>query len=164
MSILNNYTIGTVINNKAKSLTNEIVTELIKSTSKYTTTLENVSNKLAANPELIELIAVNRDMDYSKLMTLITSKYPYLNATMQKNGLFVEGLIDTDYQSLIINDQLLLDIKPVISILDSLPTENFVVKGPNDKKARRISLYSMINEVIDYATPAKLVRFKGLTA
>ena len=162
--IINGYTIGTVINKRAKSMNEELVSKLLKSTTKYIPLLNNIANKLAADPELIELIAVNKDLDNEELLELITNKYPYLEGKINPNGLFIDGLIENDYQSILINDQLLLEIKPVIDILYNLPTQNFVIKGPNDKKARKISLYSLINEVMEYGTPGKLVRFKGLTS
>lgn len=162
--IIGNYAIGGFkTNGKPVQFPEEIVVELLNRTSKYTYKMDNVASKLATEPELIELIAVNKDKTYEELSALITKQYPFIECEETQGGLFVDGLIDGNYQSLLVNDMLFLDMKPILDILDDLSFKNFIVKGPKDAKARQISLYSLLKEVYDYATPAKMTRYKGLT-
>ena len=80
---------------------------------------------------------------------------------MTKGGLFVDGLIGTDYQSLMINDNLYLDLKPVTDILETVNVTSLAMKEKTDTKARKTSLINFLGESVSAVTPT-LSRFKGL--
>ena len=161
--IISDYKIGAIINMKVKVLNDKSIKAILELTSRYNYILDNIASKFAADQNLVELIAFNKGMDYNDLATLITNKYPYLEANIIGSGLFIDGMIGSSYQSLTISDNLYLDLAPLTDIIETLPVKEFAVKSPNDAKARRISLYNLLNEVTEYATPDKMVRYKGLT-
>ena len=159
--IMNRYTLGNIVDGKVKVLTKKEYETLLKNTSDYLTKVNNCASNLAANPELIETIALCKGLELKDIQKVISKKYKELDVSMTKGGLFVDGLIGTDYQSLMINDNLYLDLKPVTDILETVNVTSLAMKEKTDTKARKTSLINFLGESVSAVTPT-LSRFKGL--
>lgn len=160
--IVENYTVGAFINGKGRVITESMIGQIFSITNKYVFNLDNTASKLAASPQLIELLARHKDSSLDDLSQLVSNQYPHLQCNIIGSGLFIDGLIGTEHQSLVVNDQFYLELTSVTEILDKLPFSDLALKGPKDAKARKVGLYDFLKETIAYGTPAKLTRFKGL--
>lgn len=161
--IINNYVIGNGTKEGIKQYSNKEFKNLLDVTSNYLFTIDNISSKFATNPELIEYICLCKGYDIDTLTKLISKKFPSLDVQKVGNGIFIDGLINSDYQSILVNDNLYLELKELTNILDNINIINLIIKGQNDSKPRKTSLYQLLKDVYKFATPNHMTRFKGLT-
>jgi DNA gyrase subunit B len=160
--IVETFTIAKVENGKAITMKADEVKKLLKATRRYLIDLNNVASKFALDPSLIELITITGGKDLKKLGLVIKKQFPELNANATKGGLFVEGLVGDNYQSVVINDTFFMELGRMTEIYAELKIGRFALKGKNDAKAKVVTLSELLKRVYDEATPKQRQRYKGL--
>lgn len=160
--IINEFVIGKAVDGKAVTIKGEDVRTLLKSTRKYLTDLNNIASKFALNTGLIETLAVYSEKPLKTIAGVLKKLYPELNFQLTKGGLFVEGLIGENYQSIIVNDTFFHEIESLVQMYKDLGITTFVFKGKNDAKLKKATLGELLTQVYEATTPKYRQRYKGL--
>ena len=136
-------------------LSQKEITDLLYTNIDYTYDLEIISNRYAINPNLLELLMINLDKDITTLNSIIVDNYRFMKVYNQNGTTIVEGLIDSRYQTLFINEQFIREIQSIKSYMDINTSMYYKVNG--EKK----SLYSIM-KLYESSTPSGIARYKGL--
>lgn len=147
-----NNTISTL---RGNILTQKELTNVLYTNIDYTYDLEILSNRYAINPNLLELVVINLDKDVNTLNSIIVDQYRFMKVFKQNNTTIIEGLIDSRYQTLFINDQFLNDIKVLQSYIEKNDCMYYILNN------EKISLYTLMKSY-ESSTPSSIARYKGL--
>ena len=124
----------------------------------YKYELDKIAKRYAIHPLLLESILVLKynKMSDSKILTYIKKQFRFLKDSRIENGcLIIEGLLDSKYQTVFVNDILLSDCNEILEIIRC----NEDLAYSLDNKA--ISLYELM-DLFDKTKPSTLQRYKGL--
>ena len=146
---------NTISSLRGNVLSSKEITDLLYKNIDYTYELEIITNRYAINPYLLELLVINLDKDIHELNALIIDKYRFMKVYNQNGTTIVEGLIDSKYQTLFINEQFIKDIQVIKKYIDINSSMYYNVN--NEKR----SLY-YIMKLYEASTPAGITRYKGL--
>lgn len=147
-----NNTISTL---RGNILNQKELTNLLYINIDYTYDLEILSNRYAINPNLLELVVINLDKDVHALNSIIVDNYRFMKVFKQNGTIIVEGLINSRYQTLFINDQFLNDIKVLQSYVEKNDNMYYILNN------EKISLYTLMKSY-ESSTPSSVARYKGL--
>lgn len=147
-----NNTISTL---RGNILTQKELTNVLYTNIDYTYDLEILSNRYAINPTLLELVVMNLDKDVNTLNSIIVDHYRFMKVFKQNDTIIVEGLIESRYQTLFINDQFLNDIKILQSYIEKNEYMYYILNN------EKISLYALMKSY-ESSTPSSIARYKGL--
>lgn len=136
-------------------LTSKEITDLLYTNVDYVYELEILSNRYAIDANLLELVYINLDKDISTLNSIIVDKYRFMKVYKQNSTTIVEGLIDSKYQTLFINEQFISEIEVLKKYIDMNSSMYYNVNG--EKK----SLYAIM-KLYESSTPSGIARYKGL--
>lgn len=142
--------------NNRKLTTNEII-DLLNKNTEYVYNLELLSNTYALNPNLVELLLLNRNESFDTIKTLIEKTFRFINVNKENNTLVATGLIDSRYQTFVLNDRVLYDSKEVLNYIDELNNGNIFY----NLNGQKTSLYNIM-KTFDKLTPSNITRYKGL--
>ena len=141
------------LNNKPMTV-NEIV-DLLFSNIDYVYEMEVISNRYSINPNLLELIMINKDKNANELKKILKSNFRFINLTMEKNTIVIKGLIESKYQTVFLSEKLLNDSKNIIDLIK----KNMYMFYKINNEIR--SLYDLM-KLFESSTPPNITRFKGL--
>lgn len=136
-------------------LTQKEITDLLYTNIDYTYDLEILSNRYAVNPCLLELLVINLDKDITTLNSIIVDNYRFMKIFNKNGTTIVEGLVDSKYQTLFINDRFINDVSVIKQYIERNSSMYYIVNG--EKK----SLYSIM-KTYEKSTPSGIQRYKGL--
>ena len=131
--------------------------DILYKNMEYQYELENFSNNLALNPELVEFVLLNRNNSFSKLKKLIQDKYRFMNVEKLDNCIKIKGLLGNQIETLYLNDTFLNAAKEVIKYTDIINRDITHLKINNEVT----SMYNVM-KLFDSTSPDKLQRYKGL--
>lgn len=138
---------GTVLNSKD-------ITNLLYTNIDYTYQLNVLASRYALDPNLLEFVITNMDKGFDKLQGLIKSKYRFLEMDKKNNNIIINGVVDYKYQTMIINDRMYEEMKPVIEILNQ-NIDNYAINGI------MCSFYELMTSY-ENSMPSNVTRYKGL--
>jgi len=141
------------LNNKTISV-NEII-DLLFSNIDYVYEVEVISNRYSINPNLLELIMINRNKTVNELKKILKSNFRFIDLTTEKNTVVIKGLIESKYQTVFLSGRLLSDSKNIIDHIDKNMYMFYRINGEVK------SLYDLM-KLFESSTPPNLTRFKGL--
>lgn len=136
-------------------LSQKEITDLLYTNIDYTYDLEILSNRYAVNPYLLELLVINLDKDITTLNSIIVDNYRFMKIFNKNGTTIVEGLVDSKYQTLFINDRFIDDVSVIKQYIERNSSMYYIVNG--EKK----SLYSIM-KAYEKSTPSGIQRYKGL--
>lgn len=147
-----NVSISSLRGNK---LSSKEITDLLYANVDYVYDLEILSNRYAVNPHLLELIFINIDKDVATLNAIVSDKFRFMKVYTKGNSILVEGLIESKYQTLFINQHFLQEIKDIRKYTELNKSMYYNVNN------EVMSLYSIM-KLYESSTPAGIARYKGL--
>jgi len=136
-----------------KFTTNESVDLLFKN-MEYVEELDVISNTYAIDPFLLEKCLMNCNVDFSTFKKVIEKDYRFLKVRKDNKNIILEGLVGSDYHTIIFNEKLLKSCESLLKYINNSP--NYFVM---DDKV--ISLYTLMKE-FDSAAPSGITRYKGI--
>ena len=155
-SFLKNHVISDYKGNK---LSNKETTALLYKNTDYVYEMDKIKHIYAADPILLEIILtsyINRE-PFSKLQKAIKKEAKFIEKVEQrKDGVIViEGLYNSKYQSIFINERMMNECKRLLDILSANTSFVYMLNG------KLVTLYELMNE-FDKSLPSQLQRYKGL--
>lgn len=159
--IIEKYKVGRVIDKKPVPMSSSEVRALLKGTRQYVKKLENLSSKFALDIELLEALAMNRKRKPKELAAFLQKKFPEIGAEVTKGGVFVEGVVNENYQSVVVNDTMMGELSSIISVLDAFDLSTMFMKRGEDKIAV-CTLSQFLRQAYKDVTPKERQRYKGL--
>ena len=121
----------------------------------YTYEMERLANRYAVNPVLLESVLTLRDKSIKEIQKSLKPYYRFLEYKEVNGSKVIEGIVNREYQTIILNDKLIQEAEPVLKILES---NSSIVFGINDKES---NLYELMH-LFDLSAPKSIQRFKGL--
>jgi DNA gyrase/topoisomerase IV subunit B len=140
-----------------KKFTNSEFVSFINKFKDYDKLMEHIAYNKAINPILLEDIIILRKESFSSMKKTLNKKYPYLNVSQKKGVTILNGLADngeSGIQSVVLTQQFMNDITPLIPYIDSSEKRYIVNK-------KKIGLYELTRELRN-AEPKNMERAKGL--
>lgn len=146
--------------NEIKTLSGELlssneINKILYNNIDYVYDMEVLSNRYSINVNLLELLLINRNLDFKNLKDLVESKYRFLKVKSVNNTIVIEGLVDSKYQTIFFNEKLLKDAHNVIENIDKASVMYFQLNGV------KASLYDLM-KAFDNSSPKSIQRYKGL--
>lgn len=135
-------------------LTNNECIDILYRNMDYTAELESVATTFAIDPYLLEICLNSRDMEYKKLKKYLESTYRFIKVSQENGVTLINGLIDSKYQTVTLNNKLLDSCKGLLKYIDNSP-KTFILDG------NKVSLYGLMKQFDSYK-PSNITRFKGL--
>ena len=124
----------------------------------YKYEVDKIAKRYAINPVLLESILVlkyNKVSD-KKLMATIKKHFRFIKDTrVEKGTIIIEGLVNSRYQTVFVNDNLLNDCAEIFELIRK--NEDMAYKLDNNV----VSLYELM-DIFDKSAPASIQRYKGL--
>ena len=102
----------------------------------------------------MEFLLYNKDLDFNKFKKAIEKQYQFLTVTKENGTVMIRGLVESAYQIVFFNQNLLNACKDIIYLIDR--SEDFYYI--NGKKS---TLYDLMYLFRTYE-PKNLTRYKGL--
>lgn len=121
----------------------------------YTYEMERLANRYAVNPVLLESVLTLRNKSIKEIQKALKPYYRFLEYKEVNGSKIIEGIVNREYQTIILNDKLIQEAEPVLKILES---NSSIVFGINDKES---NLYELMH-LFDLSAPKSIQRFKGL--
>ncbi len=134
--------------------TNDIIT-LLYTNIEYVYEMEVVSNRYSINPNLLEMILINRDKRISELKKILTSSFRFIDVYNEHGMTIIKGLVNSKYQTVFLNDKLLADSIHIIEHINKNMSMFYKVNG------QIISIYDIM-KLFESTIPANITRYKGL--
>lgn len=124
----------------------------------YVRELTRVADNHAINPLLLESVLTlkyNKVSD-AKFKSSIMKQFKYIDKVEKKKGtIVIEGLVDSKYQTVFVNDTLMQESKRVLDIIAQNKMLAYKVNGDV------MSIYELM-KLFDKSAPASIQRYKGL--
>lgn len=124
----------------------------------YVRELTRVADNHAINPLLLESVLTlkyNKVSDV-KFKSSIMKQFKYIDKIEKKKGtIVIEGLVDSKYQTVFVNDTLMQESKRVLDIIAQNKMLAYKVNG------EVMSIYELM-KLFDKSAPASIQRYKGL--
>lgn len=124
----------------------------------YVRELTRVADNHAINPLLLESVLTlkyNKVSD-AKFKSSIMKQFKYIDKIEKKKGtIVIEGLVDSKYQTVFVNDTLMQESKRVLDIIAQNKMLAYKVNG------EVMSIYELM-KLFDKSAPASIQRYKGL--
>lgn len=124
----------------------------------YVRELTRVADNHAINPLLLESVLTlkyNKVSD-AKFKSSIMKQFKYIDKVEKKKGtIVIEGLVDSKYQTVFVNDTLMQESKRVLDIIAQNKMLAYKVNG------EVMSIYELM-KLFDKSAPASIQRYKGL--
>ena len=124
----------------------------------YVRELTRVADNHAINPLLLESVLTlkyNKVSD-AKFKSSIMKQFKYIDKVEKKKGtIVIEGLVDSKYQTVFVNDTLMQESKRVLDIIAQNKMLAYKVNG------EIMSIYELM-KLFDKSAPASIQRYKGL--
>lgn len=146
---------NTVATLRGNVLTQKEVTDLLYRNTDYIYDIETLSNRYAINPCLLELVVMNLDKDENTIREIVMSNYRFMKVYNKNNIIVIEGLIDSKYQTLFLNEQFKSDIAIIQQYVNN--NANMYYNINNERK----SLYEIM-KLYEASSPSNINRYKGL--
>lgn len=150
-----NNTLSTLTNQKLTS--NEIM-NLFVTNADYVYELEIVSNTYAIEPKLLEDILIRynvQNFDFKLFKKSLKALYRFIEIKIVNNVIMIEGLVNSKFHTIIINDKLLASCGKVLSIMRANKYLVYKVNG------EILSLYELM-KIYEKSKPSNITRYKGL--
>ena len=144
---------NTIANNKKKAYTKKEITKILYNNIDYLNYITHVCNIYAINPKLLEFLLYNKDLDFNKFKKAIEKQYQFLTVTKENGTVMIRGLVESAYQTVFFNQNLLNACKDIIYLIDRSEDYYYI----NGKKS---SLYDLMYLFSTYEP--KVSRYKGL--
>lgn len=138
-------------------LTHNETIDLLNKNVEYVYEIETIANRYAINPNLLELLLLNKDAGFNGIKDIIEKTYRFMTVKKENNVVMLDGLIDSKYQTLFLNERFLFDSSTILNYIESMNNGKLFYKL-NDIPT---SLYSIM-KAFDKSTPDNLTRYKGL--
>ena len=141
-------------------LTNNECIDLFIRNVDYTYELETVSNTYAINQYLLENILYRfrteeQRSNFAEFKKSIEGIYRFLKVRKENDGIIIEGLVDSKFHTIFLNDRLLKDCTNIINIINS---NQLLVYKLNDQIT---NIYQLMKSY-EAALPKDITRYKGL--
>ena len=139
-------------------LTNNELTSLFVTNLDYTYELEIVANTYAIIPELLETILFTYNTPgytFDKFKKTIKSKYRFLEVKTINGIVVIEGLVDSKYHTIFLNDKLMKSCAHIINIIK---LNKYILYKLNDNA---VTLYQLM-KIFEGTMPSNVTRYKGL--
>ena len=143
-----------ICNSNGIKLTNNECIDILYRNMDYTAELESIATTFAIDPYLLEICLNSRDLEYKKLKKYLESTYRFIKVSQENGVTLINGLIDSKYQTVTLNDKLLNSCKGLLKYIDNSP-KTFILDG------NKVSLYGLMKQFDSYK-PSNITRFKGL--
>lgn len=124
----------------------------------YVRELTRVADNHAINPLLLESVLTLRynKVSDAKFKSSIMKQFKYIDKVEKKKGtIVIEGLVDSKYQTVFVNDTLMQESKRVLDIIAQNKMLAYKVNG------EVMSIYELM-KLFDKSAPASIQRYKGL--
>lgn len=146
---------NTVATLRGNVLTQKEITDLLYRNTDYVYDIETLSNRYAINPCLLELVVINLNKDEETIRQIVMSTYRFMKVYNKNNVIIIEGLIDSKYQTLFLNEQFKTDVFIIQQYVNN--NSNMYYNINNEKK----SLYEIM-KIYESSSPSNINRYKGL--
>lgn len=141
-----------------KKLSSKEIIKILNDNKGYLRALSKASNKNAVHPDIIEIILANRGLSTTKLQKVIKKNSKYIETSVVKGKLIVEGIFDKEFQYAVIDEHLFDKTKELISYIDACKEKYGTIEF--DVNGDKYSLGQMLKYFKKYEP--KVTRFKGL--
>lgn len=121
----------------------------------YTYEMEKVANGFSVDPFLLESVLLIRDNSIKDIQKKLKKLFRFITARQVGESIVIEGIYNSKFQTLFLDERLLLSCKDLFLIMDKNIDFVYKINGED------MSLYQMMN-LFDKLTPPSLVRYKGL--
>ena len=142
-------------------LTNNEAIGLFVTNVDYTYELEIVSNMYAINPYLLETVLgyyqtlQNSTITFKQFKKSIEDIYRFIKVREDNGIIIVEGLVDSKYQTLFINDKFINGCKKILDIMNKNTLRMYKLNG------EIVSIYTLM-KAFEASAPSSVTRYKGL--
>lgn len=139
-------------------LTNNECIELFVNNIDYTYEMDIISNTYAIDPYLLEDILIKVDLindNFKEFKKYIESRYRFLKVRLQEGKPIIEGLVNSKYHTIFLDDRLLKDCGKILKILHN---DNLTVFKLNGEVT---NLYHLM-KAYESSMPKDITRYKGL--
>lgn len=138
----------------SKPSTNELSKILFRNAD-YSYELEKVADGFSVDPFLLESALLLRDNDIKTMQKKMKKLFRFITVKKVNNTLVIEGIYNSKYQTLFLDDRLISICKDLFAIMDKNTEFAYIVNG------EVLSLYQMMH-LFDRLSPPSLIRYKGL--
>ena len=129
----------------------------------YKEELDILSARYALNPLLIELVIMrlidskdNKDL-YKKLKKSIKSEFRFMDVCEQDGVIIIDGIINSESNTLALNNQFIKDSKVIIDRLKTSKYKEFIINGNHCRLYELFDLYDKFTK-----SQGNVRRYKGL--
>lgn len=136
------------------NMTKAEITAILYNNMDYVKTMDNISNTYAINPYLLEFVLANIALPFNKFKKAVEKKYRFLKVEDKGNTVLIEGLVDSKYQTIFLNDNMIQACTPLTNYINKSPLM-YTLNG------EKISLYGLMRK-FDENSPKDIQRYKGL--
>ena len=127
----------------------------------YTYELEVLSNTYAINPYLLETVLnyyrsfKEGKITFTQFKKSIQDIYRFVKVREENNIIIVEGLVESKYQTIFINDKFINSCKRIFEIMDKNTLIKYKLNG------EIVGIYELMKK-FESSAPSSVTRYKGL--
>ena len=141
-----------------KALSSRELSSILYKNIDYEDEVNRVAKNHAIDPVLLEsiLILIHNKASYSQISKSIKKQFRFVSkVSKDKDTIIIEGLVNSKYQTVFVNDMLIAESKP---ILDYIEQNTSMVYRVNNEL---VSLYELMH-MFNKSAPNSIQRYKGL--
>lgn len=143
--------------NNIKLSSNELVGLLYRNIL-YAYELETVANNFALNPKLLEIVLLYKDESPAMLKKAIKQWFgKHMEVSVNKNDITIQGLIDSEVDTLFLNDVLINESKYILDLIHNTNGSNIFY----NINGSIVTIYDIM-KLFERTSPKEITRYKGL--
>ena len=139
---------------KGKTYTKKEITKILYNNMDYLKFMQQICNRYAIDPYLLEFILYNKNFDFKKFKSTIEKMFKFVTVTNENGIIMIRGLVNSAYQTIFCGDRLFNDCAPLIDMINR-SEDYYKING------KKCSLYELML-LFNSFEPKNITRYKGL--
>lgn len=139
---------------KGKTYTKKEITKILYNNMDYLKFMQQICNRYAIDPYLLEFILYNKNLDFKKFKSTIEKMFKFVTVTNENGIIMIRGLVNSAYQTVFCGDRLFNDCAPLIDMINR-SEDYYKING------KKCSLYELML-LFNSFEPKNITRYKGL--
>lgn len=139
---------------KGRTYTKKEITKILYNNMDYLKFMQQICNRYAIDPYLLEFILYNKNLDFKKFKSTIEKMFKFVTVTNENGIIMIRGLVNSAYQTVFCGDRLFNDCAPLIDMINR-SEDYYKING------KKCSLYELML-LFNSFEPKNITRYKGL--
>ena len=139
---------------KGRIYTKKEITKILYNNMDYLKFMQQICNRYAIDPYLLEFILYNKNLDFKKFKSAIEKMFKFVTVTNENGIIMIRGLVNSAYQTVFCGDRLFNDCAPLIDMINR-SEDYYKING------KKCSLYELML-LFNSFEPKNITRYKGL--